>query len=545
MAPSGQSDASDGGTNLVPLRVAVLDQLRALEMTTVFGNPGSTELGFLHSWPADVDYVLGLQESSVVAMADGFTRANGRAAVLNLHSAAGIGHGLGAIYTSFKNQAPVVIICGQQSRALLPGNPFLGASDAASFPKPYVKFSLEPARAEDVLPAIAHAHAIASARPCGPTFVSVPADDWNVLVKPWKPRKVSRESAPDPDMIRDLAAALHAASNPVLVIGPEVDSEACGETAVALAEKLRVPVWASPFAPRVCFPEDHGLFAGHLPAAPGAISASLIKHDLIVVLGAPTFTFHVPGQCDVLTSEIPIYQLTTCAETAAAGYAGVSIIGSLKLGLQQLLSLTTESQRPIPSNIRPPFPTPQAANPIPASYLFHMISQALPTDSILFEETPSHRPLVQRYMPIKTWNGFHTMASGGLGYGLPAAVGFALSGTPRKVVLVIGDGSFMYSCQALWTACQRKLPLTVFIVNNSEYAAVKSIGAAMGVSNVPGVDLPGLNFVSIAKGMGCEGTKVEKHEDLGEAIKTALASATPVVVDVCVSNELTMLYTKA
>ncbi|MDI3309747.1 MAG: thiamine pyrophosphate-binding protein [Acetobacteraceae bacterium] len=148
-------------TGMVTVRQAVIELLRSLGMTTVFGNPGSTELPFLDRWPADFRYVLGLQEASVVGMADGYARATGNAAFVSLHSAAGVGHALGNVFTAYRNQAPMVITAGQQARALLPNLPFLGASEAASFPKPYVKYSIEPARAEDVPGAIAHAYHIA------------------------------------------------------------------------------------------------------------------------------------------------------------------------------------------------------------------------------------------------------------------------------------------------------------------------------------------------------------------------------------------------
>ncbi len=286
------------------VREATLALLRDLGMTTVFGNPGSTELPLLNEWPGDFRYVLGLQEASVVAMADGYARATGRAALCNLHSAAGLGHALGNVFTAFRNQAPVVITAGQQARALLPMLPFLGATDAAQFPKPYVKWSIEPARAADVPAAIAHAAHVAMQRPCGPTFVSIPVDDWTAAADRAAPRRVSRDIAPDPTPLHDLAQALAAAARPALVIGPEVDAEGAGPEAVALAERLRAPVWASPFAARAVFPEDHALFAGFLTAAPEAVSAELSGHDLILVLGAPVFTFHVPGRCALFTSGV-------------------------------------------------------------------------------------------------------------------------------------------------------------------------------------------------------------------------------------------------
>ena len=336
------SAARQGGT----VREATVDLLRELGMTTVFGNPGSTEIPFLGEWPNSLRYVLGLQEASVVAMADGYARASGRAAFCNLHSAAGVGHALGNVFTAHRNNAPLVITAGQQARALLPHQPFLGATDAAQFPKPYVKWSAEPARAEDVPAAIAQAWRVATQRPRGPAFVSIPVDDWarpaGTLAPP---RPALSDPAPDPAVLAELAAALAAARRPVLVIGPEVDEEGAGPAAVALAERLNAPAWASPFASRLCFPEDHRLFAGHLVAAPEAVADSLSGHDLVLVLGAPVFTFHVAGHCALFEGATPLWHLTTDAEAAARAPVGRGVLGSLRLGLPALLPCPAGSAR--------------------------------------------------------------------------------------------------------------------------------------------------------------------------------------------------------
>ena len=337
------SAARQGGT----VREATVDLLRELGMTTVFGNPGSTEIPFLGEWPNSLRYVLGLQEASVVAMADGYARASGRAAFCNLHSAAGVGHALGNVFTAHRNNAPLVITAGQQARALLPHQPFLGATDAAQFPKPYVKWSAEPARAEDVPAAIAQAWRVAIQRPRGPAFVSIPVDDWarpaGTLAPP---RPALSDPAPDPAVLAELAAALAAARRPVLVIGPEVDEEGAGPAAVALAERLDAPAWASPFASRLCFPEDHRLFAGHLVAAPEAVADALGGHDLVLVLGAPVFTFHVAGHCALFEGATPLWHLTTDAEAAARAPVGRGVLGSLRLGLPALLPCPAGSARP-------------------------------------------------------------------------------------------------------------------------------------------------------------------------------------------------------
>src|SRR6202048_2795421 len=173
------------------VRAAVLELLRAFGMTSIFGNPGSTELPLFRGFPKDFRYVLGLQEASVVAMADGYAQATRNAAFVNLHSAVGVGHALGSIFTAYRNQTPLVITAGQQARAMLPDEPYLWATQATEFPKPYVKWSCEPARAQDVPAALARAYFLAMQKPCAPTFVSIPVDDWDVETEPVAARQVS------------------------------------------------------------------------------------------------------------------------------------------------------------------------------------------------------------------------------------------------------------------------------------------------------------------------------------------------------------------
>ena len=206
----------------VSVREAVFYLLRAFPLTTIFGNPGSTELPMFRDFPADFRYVLGLQESVAAGMADGFAQATRNAALLSLHSATGVGHALGNIFTAYRNQTPLVITAGQQARSILPYEPFLYAQQAAEFPKPYVKWSCEPARAEDVPAAIARAYYVAMQAPRGPTFVSIPVDDWDRKCAPLEPREVSRTISGDAGLLAAAAGALARAQRPAIVVGAGV-----------------------------------------------------------------------------------------------------------------------------------------------------------------------------------------------------------------------------------------------------------------------------------------------------------------------------------
>ena len=530
-------------TASLTVKDATLNLLRAFGIQKVFGNPGSTELPFLADWPDDIDYVLGLQEASVIGMADGYAQATRNAGFVNLHSGAGVGHALGNIFTAHRNQTPLVITAGQQARSILPLQPFLYAERASEFPRPYVKFSVEPARAEDVPAAIARAYYVAMQPPCGPTFVSVPIDDWNHPAQPVEARTVSREIGPDLGAMAALAEALSASNRPALVVGPGVDRAQAVDLMVRLAEKTKAAVWISPFSARCSFPERHPQLAGFLHASPGQLSEALRGHDVVIVIGAPVFTFHVEGHAAIFDGATAIFQITDDPDAAAISPVGTSIIATMKPALTALIELLPETARALPAGRKLP-PAPVAADPIATEYLLHLLSSAMPADAVLVEEAPSHRPAMQRFMPMRGLDSFYTMASGGLGFGLPAAVGIALGRPGVRTVCLIGDGSAMYSIQALWTAAQRKLPLTVVVINNLGYGAMRSFSQVMQVRNVPGLDLPGIDFVRIAEGMGCDAIRVTKSSELATALKRGLAYDGVSLVEVMVDSAVPELYAK-
>ncbi|MFK4727881.1 benzoylformate decarboxylase [Bradyrhizobium niftali] len=529
------------GSKSVTVKQATIDLLRAFGIRRVFGNPGSTELPFLSDWPDDIDYVLALQEASAVGMADGYAQATRNAGFVNLHSAAGVGNALGNIYTAHRNQTPLVITAGQQARSILPLQAFLYAERASEFPRPYVKYSVEPARPEDVPAAIARAYYTALQPPCGPTFVSIPIDDWTHATAPVEARKVSREIGPDPEAMKALVAALGSAKHPALVVGPGVDRAGAVDLMVRVAEKAKASVWVSPFSARCSFPERHPQFAGFLHASPAQLSDALREHDLVVVVGAPVFTFHVEGHAAIFDGGATIFQITDDPDAAAVTPVGTSIVATMKPALSLLLDLLPESKRTAPKGRTLP-PAPQAADPLPVEFLLHSLSQAMPDGASLVEEVPSHRPAMQKFMPMRGQDSFYTMASGGLGYSLPAAVGMALGKPKSRTVCLIGDGSAMYSIQALWTAAQRKLPLTVVVINNSGYGAMRSFSQVMQVRNVPGLELPGIDFVRLAEGMGCHAVRVSKAAELAEALKRGMAYDGTSLVEVVVDSAVPVLY---
>ena len=525
------------------VREAVLDLLRAFNMTTIFGNPGSTELPLFLDFPNDFRYVLGLQEAVVVGMADGYAQATHNAAFVNLHSAAGVGHAMGNIFTAHKNRTPMVITAGQQARSILPFDPFLFSGQATELPKPYVKWSIEPARAEDVPLAIARAYYIAMQQPRGPVLVSIPADDWTRRCEPVAPRRVSTETRPEPQLLALIGDALDAAKRPALVVGAAVDRDRAWDDVVRLAERHNAAVWVAPMSGRCGFPEDHRLFAGFLPAMREKIVALLAGHDLVFALGAAAFTYHVEGAGPHLPAGAKLVQLIEDPAIAAWAPEGMSAVGGIRLGVQDLLA------RPVPPALadrEQPRPRAPRARAEPGAsgalmsvaFVMQTLAEVRDAHSIVVEEAPSSRPVMQAHLPILHSETFYTMCSGGLGHGMPAAVGVALAKPDKKVIALLGDGSSMYSIQALWSAAQLKLPITFIILKNRRYAALQEFAPTFGFKpgeTLQGTALPELDFLALARGQGCDAVNVHDAAQLASVLQDALQSTRPILVEVDVA----------
>lgn len=513
------------------VREAVFALLRDFNLTTVFGNPGSTELPMFRDFPADFRYVLGLQESVVVAMADGFAQARGAAAFVNLHSAIGVGHALGSLFTAYRNQTPLVVSAGQQARSILPFEPFLYSEQATNLPRPYVKWSCEPARAEDVPAALARAYYVAMQPPRGPTFVSVPVDDWERACSPVLCREVSSTVTADPALLTRAGALLSGARRPVLIVGASVARNGAWAEVIALAERHQAAVWVSPLSSRNSFPEQHPLFAGFLPADRAQIVARLEGCDLILVLGAPVFTYHVEGEGPHIPQGASLVQLTDDPAAAARAAVGLSIVTDLKLGIRGLLAA--------PAPVRSaPAPRPRAAalppDRLSDRYLLQQVAALRPPGSILVEEAPSSRAALHEYLPMDTPDSFYTCASGGLGHGLPAAVGVALARGDRKVISLLGDGSAMYSIQGLWSAAELGLPVAFVVVNNHGYRALDEFAPHFGLTTPPGTRLAHLDFCALARAQGVAAVRVNRCAELDAALRLAFGADGPVLVEVCV-----------
>lgn len=524
---------------MATVREATYDLLRQLGLTTIFGNPGSTEEPFLQDFPADFTYILGLQEASVMAMADGYAQSTGKPAMVNLHTAAGVGHAIGNLICAYMNKTPLIVTAGQQTREMLLLEPYLSNVHAVELPRTAVKWSYEPVRPQDIPAAFMRAFAAAIQPPAGPTFLSLPMDDWDkpaLANSPFR-RMLSERVGPDQARLQDFARRIGEARSPVLVIGASVDRSDGWDTARQLAEKLNVPVWAPPETDRAAFPEDHPLFQGFLPFAIAPLSKKLEGHDLVVVVGAPVFRYYpdVPGE--YLPVGTQLLHITDDPAEAARAPVGDSLLADSRLALKALLELVQPGQYPpVPPRVfkrelhDPPSPVLEPAE------VFATLQANRPDDAVLLLESTSNAVEFHEWVPITQPHSFTLFASGGLGWALPAAVGFALgerhTGRNRPVVVVLGDGAANYSIQALYTAAQYQLPVVFLVLRNEEYGILKAFADEQKTPGVPGLELPGIDFIALAKGYSCAGYKVATKEALAQALQDALRSDKPTVLEI-------------
>jgi benzoylformate decarboxylase len=396
-----------------------------------------------------------------------------------------------------------------------------------------VKWSIEPARAEDVPAAIARAYYIAMQRPYGPTFVSIPEDDWERQVPALAARRIYTDFVADERALDAVAAALNASRSPALVVGSGVDRDGAAALAVHLAERTGARVFSSALASRCNFPEDHPQYAGALPRIRSGVRAALDGHDVVVILGAPAFNYHIHAEGLHVAAETTVFQLIDDPNVASFAAVGTSIITSLGPAIERLLPKVHQGSAPASrahahAEVAP-------SDPITIEYLLQSIAATLPPEAIIAEEAPSTHSILHDFLPMQPGR-YIAAASGSLGYGLPAAVGVALARPGKRVVAIVGDGSSHYGIQGLWTAAEHELPITFVIVNNGGYGAMKSFSALFKSTRSPSFDLGHTDFVALAHGYGVAATRVEHADDLRRALAEAHTATGPILIDVVVES---------
>jgi benzoylformate decarboxylase len=554
------------------VREATYELLRERGMTTLFGNPGSTELPMLSDFPGDFRYVLGLQEAVAVGMADGFAQATGRPTLVNLHTAPGLGNAMGAICNAQVNKSPLVVTAGQQYRSLMTLQANLTNRDATRMPHPLVKWSYEPPCAQDVPHALARAAHTAALPPRGPVFVSVPMDDWYAEVRSEEEvrhqttRAVSGGAGlPGGATLADLARRLAQARNPALVAGPDIDAAGGWDAAVALAERARLPVYATPATGggRLGFPEDHPLFQAILPPAVQPLGEMLAPHDFVLAVGTSVFPYYpnIPGP--LLAPGTSLVAVTSDPDEAARAPMGDAVVADVALTLAALAeavgagagdaagagSTDAAGSQGAPGQAggssaalrREPPPVraaPQAVpitDPMSPSTAVRALAEVFPEDGIVVLESPSATPALRNQLRLGRPGSYYFSAGGGLGFGMPAAVGVQLACPDRPVVCVVGEGSAQYAVQSFWTAAAYRVPVTFLVLRNEEYAILKFFSLMEETPGAPGLDLPALDTAAVAAGYGVNARSAADPEELGVELRRALASERPELVEVQVA----------
>lgn len=530
------------------VREACFDVMRAQGMTTIFSNPGSTEIPFLTDLPDEFRFVLALHEGSVVGIASGYALATGEPAFVLLHTTAGLGNGVSAIATARVNHAPMVVVVGQQDRRHLALEPFL-AGRLEGLAGDYPLQVLSPVLAADVPSALLRAsHVAREGR--GPVIVIVPMDDWDAQTEPDVRAATTRSILSPrgiPDELAELAAVLRTATAPAILAGSGNDSEAGWSGLVALAERLDAPVWQEPFGSRAGFPQDHPLYRGQLPADRPRVRETLTGHDVLLVVGTAAIRQY-PYTAGALVPEATrVFVLTADPAEAHRSPAELAIIGEPGVLSAALADALPARERGIhrrsstsPYRLEPP--ADGARGTLRAAHVFQLLAERLPPETTIVEESPSSRPALESLVPARRPFAFLSAAMGGLGFAMPAAIGLKL-GRPRHPVLAItGDGSSMYSIQSLWTAATLGIGTVFIVLNNGGYAVMNRLAEQRG--GAPAWPAFGeLSVSSIARGFGVESRIVDNHDALRmtlDEVAPSLADRNvPLVLEVVVAPDET------
>jgi benzoylformate decarboxylase len=500
------------------VRDAVFDVMRRFGLTTIFGNPGSTEIPFLTALPPDMHFVLGLHEGSVVGIATGYALARGEPAFVNLHTAAGLGNAVNAIANARDSRAPLVVLVGQQDRRQLAYEPFLTGRALERLAGEYPVWSSLPVRAQDVPGAIARAYNEAQLQR-GPALVVVPMGDWDEpadeQASGW-PERTVRACTVSPAEVGELAEMIERARNPALVVGPGADGCEGWEGVIALAERLRCPVWQESFTRRAGFPQDHALFAGHLPWRRRQMRQAFAPHDLVLAVGTNAFRLYLlddPGPMVPETTRVAV--LTDDPAEAHRSPCELAVIAPVPAAAAALAEQLSQRDREPPDPLRRPAapPPPAPGEPLTAAHVLSALGERIPGEAVVVEETPSSQPELYRRVAVRRPGGFLAGGNGALGFGVAGSIGLRMGDPDRPVVGVVGDGSTMYAIQALWSAAHYEVGVLLIVMSNGRYAVMDGLARAR---NAPGAwpAFGSIDIAGMARCLGCPAINVQTHEEL-------------------------------
>ena len=515
------------------VREATFEVMRRQAMTTIFSNPGSTEVSFLADLPDDLRFVLALHEGSVVGIATGQAIASRQPAFVLLHTTAGLGNAVGAIATARVNRAPLVVVVGQQDRRHLALEPFL-SGDLAGLAGQYPLDVLQPARAQDVPSAIERAaHTARDGQ--GPVVVIVPMDDWDApadVDARAAATRVVRASATSAD-VAELTETVESSERPVIVAGAGNDSEEGWAALTALAERLGAPVWQEPFGARAGFPQDHALYRGRLPADRAGVRATLDGHDLVLVIGTALLRQYAFATGPLLPDGASAAVVTSDADEAGRSPAELAVLGDPAVVIRSLTDQLREREH---ADTEPLERALLDDDRFRAATVFATIDRLLGPDAVVVEETPSTRPILEDVIVTRRSLGFVSAAMGGLGFALPAAIGLRMALPDRPVVAVAGDGSSLYSIQSLWTAVDQRVGALFVVLANGRYAVMDRLAEGHG-GKAPWPAFPEVSVSGLAMSLGCPSVRVDDLASLERELSGFDPSAGPLLIEVVVPVE--------
>jgi benzoylformate decarboxylase len=541
---------------------AFLEILKQEGVEVMFGNPGTTELPLMDGLAREpgIRYILALQESVAIAMADGYAQASGKLAAVNVHTSPGLGNAMGMLYDAMKAGSPLLLTAGQHDQAMNLTEPILW-SDLPPVARPYVKWSYEITRLADLPRAVRRAAKTAKAHPTGPVFIALPVDVLNAeqQVDLLETTRIAPRIRGDKTAIEAAADLLVKSKRPILISGDAVAHGDALAEMVEVAELLGAPVYQECVPSTCSFPFTHPLFAGAFPRLGQPIRALLMQHDLLFSVGGDIFTLSLPSDVEPMPEGLPLIHLDLDPWEIGKNYpAKVAIQGDPKATLPDLAealrrrlspdaiktakSRTEEmgkARRAKIADLRKVAQGEAGRTPITPLSLVSSVAEAVPDDAIVVDESISSGAGLRELLKSGDPKGFYGLRGGGIGWGLPAALGIKLAQPGRPVVALVGDGSAMYTIQSLWTAAHDSIAVVYVIFNNASYRILKQRTLALkGFSaeddTYVAMDLvnPRLDYVGLAKSMGVAGELVEKSADIGPGIHRGLASGGPYLVDV-------------
>ncbi|MCA6126155.1 thiamine pyrophosphate-binding protein [Bradyrhizobium sp. WSM 1704] len=551
--------------NRITGRSAFLALLKDEGVTHLFGNPGTTELPIMHALKdhPDLTYVMAMQESLVVAMADGFSRASGKLVACNVHVAPGLGNAMGSLYNASFTGTPLILTAGQQEQGHGLTEPVL-YGPLVQMATPLVKWAVEVTRLEDLPRIVRRAAKIATTPPTGPVFISLPGDILNseAGIELGRSTRVDTRVRPSEDSLKALAARILKAERPVIVVGDEIVKSDALREAADLAETLGCPAWQSPTPYGAHFLSESPCFMGAIARLQKVARDVLAPHDLLIAVGGDPLRMSVYSEVDPLPDDLSIVQVGLVDSDLAKNYgAEIAVKADVKETLRALVpalreagggALETRAKHGIAALASKNWAAKRKAlvehiakashtAPIDPDWLALQVVEAMPDHAILVDEGLTSSRQILGLRPHRDRYGYHALASGGIGWGLPAAVGVSLANPQRPVVCYSGDGSSMYSIQSLWTAANHKLPLTFVIVNNGGYRIIKQrLLAFHGDDHYVGMDFtdPPVDFTGVAKSLGLEAIKVTDPQELKGVMQSAFSRPGAKLIEVVVSNSV-------